>query len=107
MIIMGIYIQADILSANNIKLQQRFHNVEGKLWKRCQVTLLQRNPGKLRERCRKKLYENISTTLWQHSFLTENSTCIFIHLLRELQFYDLYFPYIYIFPFIPSVSVVQ
>ena len=50
------YVLFDVTPANNILLQQRFHNVEGNLWKRCQITLLKRNPWKLHERCRKALY---------------------------------------------------
>ena len=45
------------MPANNIMLQQRFHNFGGKLWKRCKIRLLQRNPGMLPQCCRKTLYE--------------------------------------------------
>ena len=64
------------LPANNIWLQQRFHNVWGKLWKRWQIKLLQHIPGKFQERyhnvaakrCKKtspQHYGNICSFIWQ------------------------------------------
>ena len=40
-----------VIPANNLRLLQRFHNIEWKLWKRY--------PGKLRERC-----HNVDWQLW-------------------------------------------
>ena len=54
------------IPANNMMLQQRFHNLERQLWKRCQITLLQRNPGKLHERCHKVAAKRCMKTSPQH-----------------------------------------
>ena len=82
------------------KLHERRHNIERKLWKRCQITLLQIGKGKLHERyhvmnverklwitCQKNVVWKISTALWQHSFVNENSTwfwSIFIIFIRYI-----------------------
>ena len=60
-----------VAPANNIWLQQRFHNVGGKLWKRWQTKLLQNIPGKFQECChnvdaKRCKFNNVMETLFIH-----------------------------------------